>query len=96
MIRFTPRPLYHRGNRSRYPLYRRLGGPQSQVERGDEEKILVPAGNRGRSPRNLVTILTELPRLLNTVKNNAVILLQATNETVEQVNTHETKQLNMT
>jgi hypothetical protein len=26
-LRFTPRPLYTRGNRSRYPLDRRLDGP---------------------------------------------------------------------
>jgi hypothetical protein len=46
VVSFTPRPLYPRGNRPRYPLYRRLGGPQSRSERHGEEKNLASAGNR--------------------------------------------------
>jgi hypothetical protein len=43
VVRFTPRPLYPWGNRSRYPLDRRLVVPQSQSGRyGD----LASAGNR--------------------------------------------------
>jgi hypothetical protein len=38
MVSFTPQPLYTRGKSSRYPLDRRLGGPQSQSGRGGEEK----------------------------------------------------------
>jgi hypothetical protein len=37
-VSFTPRQLYPRGMSPRYPLDRRLGGPQSQSGRGGEEK----------------------------------------------------------
>jgi hypothetical protein len=50
----------------RYPLARRLDGPQSRSGRGGEQKILhFPRRelNSGHLARNLVTILTELPRL---------------------------------
>jgi hypothetical protein len=33
VVSFTPLPLYHRGKGPRYPLDRRLGGPQSQPGR---------------------------------------------------------------
>jgi hypothetical protein len=39
---FTPRPLYPRGKRPRYPLDRRLAGPQSRSERCVAEKYLMP------------------------------------------------------
>jgi hypothetical protein len=39
--RFTPR-----GKSPRYPLDRRLGGPQSRSGRSGEEKILSPTGTR--------------------------------------------------
>jgi len=38
VISFTPRPLYRQGKSPWYPLYRRLGGPQSRSEFGGEEK----------------------------------------------------------
>jgi hypothetical protein len=38
LISFTLRPLYPQGNRLWYPLFRRLGGPQSRSGRGGEEK----------------------------------------------------------
>jgi hypothetical protein len=41
---FTPRTLYSRGKSPRYPLDRRLGGPQSRSGRFGEEKILDPTG----------------------------------------------------
>jgi len=37
VVSFTPRPLYRR-----YPLYRRLGEPQSLSGRGGEEKKFLP------------------------------------------------------
>jgi hypothetical protein len=37
VVSFTPRPLY-----TRYPLDRRLGGPQSRSGRRGEEKVLEP------------------------------------------------------
>jgi hypothetical protein len=44
--RFTPR-----GNSPRYPLDRRLGGPQSRSGRRGEEKILDATGTRTLTPR---------------------------------------------
>jgi hypothetical protein len=46
VVSFTPRPLYPRGKSPRYPLDRRLGGPQSRSARRGEEKILDPTGTR--------------------------------------------------
>jgi hypothetical protein len=43
---FTPQLLCPRGNLSRYPLYRRLCGPQSRFGGCGEEKNLALAGNR--------------------------------------------------
>jgi hypothetical protein len=37
-----------RGMSPRYPLYKRLGGPQSRSEQRGEEKILVPTGTKLR------------------------------------------------
>jgi hypothetical protein len=38
VVSFTPQPLYLQGKSTRYPLDRRLGGPQSHSGRGGEEK----------------------------------------------------------
>jgi hypothetical protein len=43
VVSFTPRSLYPRGNSPRYPLNRKLGGPQSRSESWEVEKI--SAGN---------------------------------------------------
>jgi hypothetical protein len=42
VVNFTLRPLYPRGKSPRYPLDRKLGGPQSRSGRFGEEKILDP------------------------------------------------------
>jgi hypothetical protein len=39
VVSFTPRPLYPQGKSPRYPLYRRLGGPQSQSGRRGEKSF---------------------------------------------------------
>jgi hypothetical protein len=59
--------LYPRGNDAQYPLYRRLGGPQSRSGCGLEEKSLASAGDRTSiawsSRLKSDTMLTELPQL---------------------------------
>jgi hypothetical protein len=49
---------------NRYPLDRRLGGPQSRSGRGGEDKNSQPCreSNPTRQAGSLETILTELPR----------------------------------
>jgi hypothetical protein len=47
VVSFTLHPLY-----PRYPLYRRLGGPQSRSGRHGEEKILDPTGTRTPTPQS--------------------------------------------
>jgi hypothetical protein len=46
VVSFSPRPLYCQGKSPRYPLDRRLGGPQSRSERNGEEKEVASAGIR--------------------------------------------------
>jgi len=56
------------GKCPRYPLERKLDRPQNRSGRGDEMKKSLPylcrQSNFGRPARSLVTILTELPRVL--------------------------------
>jgi hypothetical protein len=67
VVSFTPRPLYPQGKSLRYPLDRRLGGPQSRSGRHGEEKNLGPTGTRSPTPSSSrlypVAIPTELSRL---------------------------------
>jgi hypothetical protein len=67
-VSFKPWPLYPRGKISRYPLDRRLGGPQSRSGRRGEQKILYPTGTRNPTPCSSspqpVAIPTTLSRLL--------------------------------
>jgi hypothetical protein len=53
---------YPQGKSPRYPLDRRLGGPQSRSGRGGEEKDVPSSAEHqpGRPSHILVTILTEL------------------------------------
>jgi hypothetical protein len=52
VVNFTPRSLYPRGQSPRYPLDRRLGGPQSRSGQFGEEKILGPTGTRTPTPQS--------------------------------------------
>jgi hypothetical protein len=66
-VSFTLLPLYFRGNSPEYPLYRRLGGPQSRFGRFWEANNLLPwlgieSRLLGRPTRRLVAIQTELSR----------------------------------
>jgi hypothetical protein len=45
VVSFTPWPLYPRGKDPRYPLDRKLGGPQSRSGRCGAEKVLDPTRN---------------------------------------------------
>jgi hypothetical protein len=56
MISFTPRPLNSRGKSFRYPLDMRLGWPQSQPGRREEEKNLFPC--RESNPGSPTRILS--------------------------------------
>jgi hypothetical protein len=65
--RFTPWSLYPWHKSLRYPLYRRLGGLQSQYGRCGQKKKFhhcpCREQNPGRPVRNLVTVLSGLHRL---------------------------------
>jgi hypothetical protein len=65
VVGFTPRPLYPQGRSPWYPLYRRLGGPQSRSGRGGEEKNSQPM--QGLEPQIIQTVAqcytAELSRL---------------------------------
>jgi hypothetical protein len=67
MVSFTLLPRYPGERVTRYPLDRRLGGPQSWSGRYAEMKILEPTGTRtptllSSSPQ-VVAIPTALPQL---------------------------------
>jgi hypothetical protein len=68
VVSFTPRPLNPRGKSPRYPLDRRLGGPQCRSGKRGEEKILEPTGTWTPTPRSSspypVAIPTTLSRIL--------------------------------
>jgi hypothetical protein len=42
VLSFTSQPLYPQGKSPRYPLHRKLGGPQGRSGRGGEEKNSQP------------------------------------------------------
>jgi hypothetical protein len=65
VVSFTLLPLYPWGNSLQYPLYWKLGGPQSQSGHCEEEKNLLPLQGvksqlLGHPAHILVTIPTEL------------------------------------
>jgi hypothetical protein len=68
VVSFMLRLLYPRRKGLRYPLDRRLGGPQSRSGQRGEVKILDPTGTRIPTPRSSrpqpVAMLTALSRLL--------------------------------
>jgi hypothetical protein len=62
VVSVTSWPIYPRGKNHRYPLDRRLGGPQSRSGRCEEEKNLAPIGNQTPAVQP-VAIATEPSRL---------------------------------
>jgi hypothetical protein len=63
-ISFTPRPLYTEGKSLRYPLDRRLGGPQNLSGRCGEEKnpLLYQESNPGRAARSYTDWAIPVPK----------------------------------
>jgi hypothetical protein len=64
---YSSRTLYPQRKSTRHPSFRRISGPQSRSERDGKEKMPhCPCWelNPGRPAHSLVTLLTELPRLL--------------------------------
>jgi hypothetical protein len=59
VVGFSPRPLYPRGNGPRYPLDRRLGGPQSLSGPCGEEKNLAPAGIQTLAVHSIARLYTD-------------------------------------
>jgi len=53
--------------KTRYPFYRRLGGPQTRSERAEN---LVPTGIRSRTVQPIVAIPTELPGPPRVLRNS--------------------------
>jgi hypothetical protein len=66
VVSFMTQPLYPRGKNPRYPLDRRLGGPENRLDTVVKRKIFlpVPGIDFSRPTRSLVTILPELSQLL--------------------------------
>jgi len=68
VVSFAPQPLYPQGKSPRFPLVRRLGGPQSRSGWGGEQKDFFIALCRKLKPglptRSIVIILTEPLRFL--------------------------------
>jgi hypothetical protein len=64
VVSFTPRPLYPRGKKSRYPFDRKLSGPQSRSGHG-EVKILAPTRTRTRTIRAPSPWLVAIPIALS-------------------------------
>jgi hypothetical protein len=81
VVSVTPRPRFAPGKGPpRYPLYRRLGGPQSRSgHRGYRKNPLPLPGIEPRSPgrpvRSHDTVLTELPRLQIFIVDNIILHL---------------------
>jgi hypothetical protein len=73
MASFTPLMLYPQGRSPRYPLDRRLGGPQSQSGHREEEKNLTLSGIEPRPPAHS-SLLYQLEQscltLINSAENN--------------------------
>jgi len=51
VVSFTPRPLHPQGKSPKFSLNRRVGGPQSQSERGDKGKYPCPCWKSGPGHR---------------------------------------------
>jgi hypothetical protein len=66
-VSFTPRRLYPRGKSPRYPLDRRLGGPQNWSGPREEEKIVALTETRTPTPRRSSPYPVAIPGLAFTL-----------------------------
>jgi hypothetical protein len=75
MVSLTPRPVYTRGKSPRYPLDRRLGGPQNRSALYGEENNILPCRewNPDRLAHSLSAKLIQLPRLPMNVQVSSFI-----------------------
>jgi hypothetical protein len=65
MVSFTPLSLYLREKRPQYPIYMRLGGPQSRPRSCGGETNLLPLPRVGpRTSSTTIAITTKLSRIL--------------------------------
>jgi hypothetical protein len=84
VVSFTLRVLYPWGKSPRYPLDRRLGGPQSLSERGEN---FYPTGTRTPTPRSsnpqTVAVPTAPPRFLVKSKHDSIYKTQRGGISVE-------------
>jgi hypothetical protein len=73
VVSLTPQPLY-----PRYPLDRRLGGPQSWPGRYAEEKNLAPAGNRTPAVQPVARRYTDwvIPTPISPVCSNSISVVE--------------------
>jgi hypothetical protein len=80
--RHAPAALYPRGKDPRYPLDRKLGGPQSRLDAEARRKILClhRGPNPGRPVRSQ-TMLSELPRFLPDDQPNLIMETEQVFET---------------
>jgi len=60
VVSFMPRPFYPQGKSPWYPLYTRLGGPQSQSGHSGEEKNSQPLVGLEPPDRDNFTLLLQL------------------------------------
>jgi len=79
VVSFAPWLLYPRVKCPQCSLDRRLGGAQSRFGRGGRRKnshhCPCPKLNPGRPTRSLISILTQLPRVLGSVSDFQNVLL---------------------
>jgi hypothetical protein len=74
VVSLTPRPLYLRVESPRYPLDRRLGGPQSRSGHFRKEKIFDPTGTRPPTPRPSSPYPVAIPTTLSRLHISAYII----------------------
>jgi hypothetical protein len=73
VVSFTPRSLYLQRKCPRYPLDRRLGGPQSRSGRHGEVKILAPTGTQTPTPLSSSPLPDAIPTTLSRLSRSSLL-----------------------